>query len=298
VQTCLIFNPSARGQKAGAFRSRLGSLLPNCVVLPTGAPGQARQLAAHAVREGFTTIIAAGGDGTANEVVNGMADVPGGLASARLGLIPLGTINVFARELGLPRDLAKAARTLAAGRELAIDLGRAEFTAEGRAQCRHFLQLAGAGLDARAIELVSWELKKKTGPLAYVVAALRALREQQPVITVDSGSGVPPLSGQLVLLGNGRFYGGSFYVFPGAGLRDGLLVVCVMPTVNFWRPIQLALGLATGRVHRFWTTQHFRSSTLTLRAASRVGLQLDGEYAGELPVTFSVLPQALRVIVP
>jgi diacylglycerol kinase (ATP) len=295
VQTCLIFNPSAQGQKAEAFRSRLDSLYPDCVVRRTRAPGEARLLAAQAVRDGFSTIIAGGGDGTANEVVNGMADVPEGLASVRLGIVPLGTINVFARELGLPRDLAGAARTLKEGRELAMDLGRAEFTADGQSECRYFLQLAGAGLDARAVQLVSWELKKKTGPLAYVVAALKALRENQPVITVE---GAAPVSGQLVLLGNGRFYGGSFEVFPGASLRDGLLDVCVMPTVTALRPLQLALGLATGRVHRFWTSHHFRCSTVTIRSSSRVSLQLDGEYAGELPVTFSVLPQALRVIVP
>jgi diacylglycerol kinase family enzyme len=138
-------------------------------------------------------------------------------------------------------------------------------------------------------------LKKKTGPLAYVVAALKALRENHPVIDIQ---GAGPDSGQLVLLGNGRFYGGSFEVFPGASLRDGLLDVCVLPTVSFWRPLQLALGMASGQVHRFWASRHFRCATLTLRSSSRVGLQLDGEYAGELPATFSVLPQALRVIVP
>jgi diacylglycerol kinase (ATP) len=295
VQTCLIFNPYAQGQKAAAFRSRLASLYPNCVVRLTRAPGEARHLAAQAVRDGFATIIAAGGDGTANEVVNGMADVPQGLASARLGIVPLGTINVFARELGMPRNLAGAARMLTAGREMGIDLGRAEFMAGGQGQCRHFLQLAGAGLDARAVELVNWELKKKTGPVAYAVAALKAMRENQPVITVE---GAGSLSGQLVLLGNGRYYGGSFEVFPGASLRDGLLDVCVLPTITAWRPVQCALGLATGRVHRFWESQHFRSSTVTLRSSSRVGLQLDGEYAGELPVTFSMRSQALRVIVP
>jgi YegS/Rv2252/BmrU family lipid kinase len=295
VQTCLIFNPSAQGQKAAAFRSRLASLYPNCVVRLTRAPGDARQLAAQAARDGFGTIIAVGGDGTANEVVNGMADVPQALVSVRLGIFPLGTINVFARELGLPRDLAGAARTLMAGREMSIDLGRVEFIADGRSQCRHFLQLAGAGLDARAVELVSWELKKRTGPVAYAVAALKALKEAQPVVNVE-GAGTH--SGQLVLLGNGRFYGGSFEVFPGASLRDGLLDVCVMPKVTAWRPVQLALGLATGSVHRFWEARHFRSATVTLRSSARVGLQLDGEYAGELPATFSLLPQALRVIVP
>ena len=261
----------------------------------TGAPGEARQMAAQAVREGFATIVAAGGDGTANEVVNGIADIPQGLSSVRLGILPLGTLNVFARELGLPRNLAGAARTLEAGREMTIDLGRAELTADGRRQGRHFLQLAGAGLDARAVELVSWSLKKKTGPLAYVVAGLKALRETQPVITVE---GAQTAGGELVLLGNGRYYGGSFELFPGASLRDGCLDVCVLPNVTAWRALQAAMGLATGRLQRFWPARYFRSPTLTLSSSSRVSLQLDGEYAGELPVTFSVLPLALRIIVP
>jgi diacylglycerol kinase (ATP) len=138
-------------------------------------------------------------------------------------------------------------------------------------------------------------LKKKTGPLAYIVAGLQALRETQPVITVE---GAHPASGELVMLGNGRFYGGSFELFPGASLRDGLLDVCVLPNVTPWRAMQAALGMATGRVQRFWPSRYFRSATVTLRSSSRVCLQLDGEFVGELPVTFSVLPLALRVIVP
>jgi diacylglycerol kinase (ATP) len=295
VQTCLIFNPCAQGQRAEGFRSRLDSLFPQSIVRRTGAPGEARQLAAQAVREGFATIIAAGGDGTANEVVNGMADVPQGLASARLGIVPLGTLNVFARELGLPRDLSGAARTLAAGREMSMDLGRVELTVGGQRQGRHFLQLAGAGLDARAVELVSWALKKKTGPLAYIAAGLNALGEKQPVITVE---GANAAAGELVLLGNGRYYGGSFEVFPEASLRDGCLDVCVLPRVTAWSCLQALLGMATGRLQRFWPSRHFRSPSVTLRSAERVGLQLDGEFAGELPVTFSVLPLALRVVVP
>jgi diacylglycerol kinase (ATP) len=295
VQTCLIFNPSARGQRAEAFCTQLSLLYPKCVVRRTGAQGQARLLAAQAVREGFATVIAAGGDGTANEVVNGIADVPSGLASVRLGIVPLGTVNVFARELGLPRDWAGAARTLAAGREMAVDLGCAELMSDGRSTCRHFLQLAGAGLDARAVQLVSWELKKKTGPLAYLAAGCKALLEDQPLITVE---GADQKDGELVLLGNGRYYGGSFEVFPQASLRDGLLDVCVLPKVNAWSGLRALLGMATGRVLRFLSSRHFRSSAMTLRSSSRVGLQLDGEYAGELPVKFSVLPRALRVIVP
>jgi YegS/Rv2252/BmrU family lipid kinase len=247
------------------------------------------------VREGFATIVAAGGDGTANEVVNGMADVPQGLALVRLGILPLGTVNVFARELRLPRQLPAVVRILAAGREMTMDLGCVEFGAGGESQRRYFLQLAGAGIDARAVELVSWALKKKTGPLAYLAAGLRALRETQPLIAVE---GPDPMSGQLVLVGNGHFYGGSFEFFPGASLRDGLLDVRVLTKVSAGRALQAALGLATGRVSRFLPMRHFRSPTVTLRSSSRIALQLDGEYAGELPATFSVLRQAVRVIVP
>jgi YegS/Rv2252/BmrU family lipid kinase len=293
VQTCLILNPSARGDKAEALCSRLGALIPNCVVWRTCVQGEARSLAAQAVRQGFATIVAAGGDGTVNEVANGIADVPHGLASVRLGLLPLGTINVFARELGLPRNLRAAARTLAAGREMGIDLGRVEFADGGGPRC--FLQLAGAGIDSRAVKLVSWELKKKIGPLAYIAAAFKALREEQPWITVE-GAGAP--SGQLVLVGNGRFYGGSFETFPGASLQDGLLDVCVLPKVTLWRAAQAGAGLITGHPLRFGPRSHYRWPTVTLRSSTPVSVQLDGELAGELPVRFSVMPKALRVIVP
>jgi YegS/Rv2252/BmrU family lipid kinase len=261
----------------------------------TTAQGEARNLAAQAVRDGFSTVIAAGGDGTANEVVNGMGDVPGGFAASRLGILPLGTINVFARELGLPRTVRGVAKAIAQGREMAIDLGKAEFSGNGKAECRYFVQLAGAGVDSRAIELVSWELKKRIGPLAYVWAALRAAREEQPVITLDAGR---QATGQLVLLGNGRFYGGSFAVFPKACLQDGLLDICVIEKLSARRVIELAMGIVTGRLYRFCPALHLCSTSATLSSSSRVLVQLDGENAGELPVTFSVLPKVLRVIVP
>lgn len=295
MRTCIIFNPSARGQKAERLCSRLGALCPNSVLRATTGPGAGRALAAQAVREGFTTVIAAGGDGTANEVVNGIADAPGGLEIARLGLLPLGTVNVFARELGLPRNVDATAQALVRGNETSIDLGRAEFPSNGHIEARYFLQLAGAGLDSRAVELVSWELKKKFGPLAYIIAGLRALREKQPVITVEHEE---TLVGELVLLGNGRLYGGDFEVFPRASLRDGLLDICVLPKVTAGRVLRIALGVITGRLHRFSAARHSQSARVKISSPSRVILQLDGENICPLPATFSVLPKALRVIVP
>lgn len=295
MQTCIIFNPSARGEKADAFCNGLKNRFPNCVWQRTGEAGHARELAAQAVRSGFQTIIAAGGDGTANEVVNGIGDVPGGFDSTHFGVLPLGTINVFARELGFPRHLDGAIKVLNEGKTTAIDLGCAEYTVDGATRQRFFVQLAGAGLDSRAIELVDWEMKKKLGALAYIVAGWKAMSEPQPVIVAQSASSV---SGELVLIGNGRFYGGSLAVFPAASLQDGLLSVCVLPKVTWPRLLAALPGILTGRFFALCSALHFSLPSVTLTSTSRVILQLDGENACELPATLSIRPKALRVIVP
>ena len=104
----------------------------------TAAPGDARRLAAEAVGEGFDLIVAAGGDGTVNEVLNGIGDAPDGFARARLGVLPLGTVNVFARELKIPLQLERAWEVLRRGRETQIDLPRVEFSANGKSRAALF----------------------------------------------------------------------------------------------------------------------------------------------------------------
>jgi len=163
----VIFNPTARGEKARRFRRHLDEIGAECALKQTTFAGGARPLAAEAIHEGFELVVAAGGDGTLNEVLNGIGDVPGGFERICLGVLPLGTVNVFAKELGLPSDLHRAWRTLRQGREDQIDLPQVTCAMNGVNEHRYFAQLAGAGLDARAIELVDWQLKKKLGPLAY-----------------------------------------------------------------------------------------------------------------------------------
>jgi YegS/Rv2252/BmrU family lipid kinase len=262
--------------------------------MPTTGPGDARALAAKALADGFQTIIAAGGDGTVNEVVNGMGDVPGGFERARLGVLPLGTINVFARELGIPLGLNQALEVILRGNESRIDLASVDLTVENKTARRYLIQLGGAGLDSRAVELVSWRLKKKTGPLAYVIAGLKAYLEKHPVITI---TGETSASGELVLLGNGRYYGGSFRFFPNASLGDGILDACVFPKVTLAGVLRVGLGMLTGCPHRFIKSVQIQAREFTLTSPSRVCLEIDGENAGELPARVSVMPKALRVIV-
>lgn len=267
-----------------------------CEVRQTAAVGEARRLAAEAVGQGFEVVVAAGGDGTLNEVINGIADVPGGFERARLGVLPLGTVNVFARELGIPRRFELAWETIRRGRETRIDLPRVEYGEPGPAGRRCFAQLAGAGLDARAIELVHWPLKKKIGPLAYVVAGVLALFRQSATITVTAGE--RRVTGELVLIGNGRLYGGQFKVFPGADLRDGLLEVCVFPRVNFLTLARCGLALLLrGRLPTA-VAENFQAATLELASSPPAPLEVDGELVGRLPARFGLQPAGLRVIVP
>jgi diacylglycerol kinase (ATP) len=296
VRTCVIFNPAARGNKARHFRRHLGDMAGDCAFKATAAAGDARRLAAESVAEGFELIVAVGGDGTVNEVLNGIGDAPDGFDRARLGVLPLGTVNVFARELNIPLRLERAWEILRRGHEIKIDLPRVEFTADGKIERRYFIQLAGAGLDARAIELVSWKLKKKAGPLAYVIAGLQALAERQTKITVRADG--QTLQGELALVGNGKFYGGTIAVFPEAALHDGLLDVCVLPQVNLATLWRCAPEFLLHRKLPAKVVKRISARTFELSSETPVAFELDGEWIGHLPATFSLERQKLRVVAP
>ncbi|MBM3858550.1 MAG: diacylglycerol kinase family lipid kinase [Verrucomicrobia bacterium] len=282
----VIFNPAARGEKSQRLRRFLESKAgPDVTLAPTERAGDATRLAAEA--DGI--VVAAGGDGTINEVVNGLR-----LPGATLGVLPLGTANVFARELGIPLDLAAAWATLERGVTRVIDLGVAEFA--GRQ--RFFAQLAGVGFDARAVRTANWELKKRFGPLSYVWAGLAALREQKDDVAVVAEDTGDTARGMAVMVGNGRRYGGPFRLFPDAQLDDGLLDVCVFERGGYGNALRHGFGVLCGRHTQQRGVRCFRSARFVCRAASPAPLELDGEDAGDVPVLFRLEPRALRVIAP
>jgi YegS/Rv2252/BmrU family lipid kinase len=296
MRVCVIFNPTARGDKARRFRGHLDELGGQCTLRPTTDPGAATALAEAAVREGFDTIVAAGGDGTVNEVLNGLARAPAGLERARLGVLGLGTVNVFAKEHRLPLEFNAAWALIQSGAETRIDLPQVEFMAAGAPRRLWFAQMAGAGLDARAIERVRWQWKKLLGPGAYVLAGLSALRGRQPRITVTAPG--RSASGELVLLGNGRFYGGCIPVFPGADARDGLLEVRVFPRAHLWAVVRFGFEWLAGWGRGRASQDCFSAATVRLESSEPAPFELDGDNVGSLPATFSIQRQAVRLIAP
>jgi len=296
VKTCIIFNPAAGGAKANRFCDRLAALSRKCALKPTCASGSGCALAAEAVREGFEVIVAAGGDGTVNEVLNGIGQVPGAFGHTRLAVLPLGTINVFAREIGIPAGFPQAWQIIQEANESYIDLPEVHFTFKGQDQRRLFLQMAGAGWDSRAIELVNWERKKKFGALAYVMAGLKALRGPLPQIITSNGTDT--LAGQLVLIGNGRFYGGNYNLFPLADLRDGVLDVSVFPRLNWEGVVRACWGVLTNQLYQAGAVRHFKAETLEVHCPSSVPFHVEGENVGFLPAKFTVRRKTLRIIVP
>ncbi|MCW5557561.1 MAG: diacylglycerol kinase family lipid kinase, partial [Verrucomicrobiae bacterium] len=255
-------------------------------------------LAAEFAGAGFDTLVAAGGDGTVNEVLNGLCDTPGALARTRLAVIPLGTVNVFAKEMGIPMDLAGAWRVARSGRDHLVDLPCAEFAGfRGGRERRHFALMAGAGLDSRAIALVNWELKKRVGPLAYVWAGVQAMRPPHPQVVVSLG-GESPVTDRVELaeIGNGRYYGGRFPVFPRARLDDGEFDVTLFPQVTWPRAFAVFLRLLFNRLEHSPHARLLQAKELTLGADTSVPFHLDGDIVGYLPATLTLQPRALRVI--
>jgi YegS/Rv2252/BmrU family lipid kinase len=293
----VIFNPAARGNKARHFRRYLDDMSGRAAFKATAGPGDARRLAAEAVGDGFEVIAAAGGDGTVNEVLNGIGDA-GGFGRTRFGVLPLGTVNVFARDLKIPLRLEYAWDVLRRGRERILDVPQVEFSQNGGVKKQYFIQLAGAGLDARAIELVDWSHKKKIGPLAYLIAGLKALREKKPQIRAveNSPSANSSYNGELILIGNGKLYGGEFRIFPQADFNDGLLDVCIIPRTDFRTLLSCGPDLLFRLKLPEDAVERFRAASFELSGDATAAFQLDGEGIGKLPAKFSVAGEKLRVI--
>lgn len=281
----VILNPAARGDKAGDLVQQIEALSSDVLVVTTSAPGEARMMADRAARQGHEIIVAAGGDGTINEVVNGIAG-----HDVTLGVLPVGTMNVFAAELGMPgaNQLAKCWSVIEAGRTRLIDLPRAND--------QYFVQLGGIGLDAQVVKETSLEFKKNFGPLSYVISATQIASRPPPKLQVQAEGRTR--EGSFVLIGNGRYYGGPFVIFQSARLDDGLLDVLIFKNLGYLDIIRYLHGIIFQTHTSLPDVEYFQAAEVTVSSPSDVLIEVDGELIGSLPVTFRISEKKLRVIVP
>lgn len=255
-------------------------------VMPTAYAGHGVELARQAAADGYDLVVAAGGDGTVNEVVNGIART-----NAALAVLPVGTGNVWGREVQLPLRIQDAGQALLGGEVVRLDLG----SANGR----YFLLMAGIGFDARITSAVQPEAKRKLGMAAYVVEALRASRDVRGARVRILLDGRPITSRALmIVVGNSRLYGGFLQITHHASLIDGLLDVVVIKGQDL-RSVPLhMLSILLRRYQLNPDINYYRAREVQISSSTPLEVQVDGDSIGTTPMTFQIEPDILNVLVP
>ncbi|MES2308775.1 MAG: diacylglycerol kinase family protein [Verrucomicrobiota bacterium] len=281
----VILNPAAHSTKAKVQWHEIREICKGADFLETEFAGDGVNKALEAVKKNYDIVVAAGGDGTINEVVQGIKG-----SSAILGILPVGTINVFASELKIPNNLQEAWNVILAGKTKAVDLPNANG--------HSFVQLAGVGLDAKVVKKTTWESKKKFGPLSYLLTLFKVASRKHPKLRIETLEGIRYKT-RFMLVGNGRFYGGPLQVFRKAELSDGLMDVCLFDKVDYISLIRYGNGIVWGDHTTMEDVTYFQTKGFSVTSKKkRVPLEVDGEWTGYTPCEFSFGNKSLSVLVP
>jgi diacylglycerol kinase (ATP) len=292
TKTCIILNPAAGNIRDLDDVVARMARLPDAEIRLTGRRGSGARFAGTAIRKGRDVIIAAGGDGTLNEVINGIGE---NLGNARVGLIPLGTGNDFARTIGVPTDLDDAIDVIAAGETRAVDLVRVTSDA-----VRYFVNVSAGGFSGLVDEKLTPKMKKTWGPLAYLrsaAAALSELRAYRTTLAFDNSESLT-LDLYNVVVANGRYVGGGTLIAPEASVDDGLLDIVLIPQRPATELALLAAQVAMGTHLTSDAIVFRRAAKLTVNSKPGMWFNVDGELVGNEPARFEILPRALRFIAP
>jgi diacylglycerol kinase (ATP) len=299
----VIVNPAAGAGRGAGRWPALATLLQRQGVafeaVLTQAAGHAAEVAARAAREGRAVVVAAGGDGTISEVVNGLLSAQVAARSLpALGVLPLGTAQDFARSLGLPLTPEAAVASLVRARPAPIDVGRIRL-ADGAV--RYFVTYAGTGFDALVVARAQAWAPRWRGAWPYIIGFFHVLRgyaNRRFSVWLDGKLLVSRRRINMVIVANGGNYAGLLRIAPSASMRDGWLDVVVVGDVGrleFLVSLPLAL---IGRHLAHPKVAAFRAQHVMVAARERLPIQREGEVAGRLPASFDVLPGALPVLLP
>ena len=286
----LIVNPSSGRELASEHADRIAATLrsryEDVEVVTTAGDGDAERAAAAAAVSGRETIYVAGGDGTVNEAVNGVAGA-GLLDGARFGIIPLGTGNDFAAGLGIPADVDQALEVLQAERELRVDLGKVNG--------RIFINTSGGGFIAEVSLAVTPQLKTIAGRLAYLIGGAQALLEYEPVsatVTAEPGGFRLGLKVYTFAVCNSRLIGGGRLIAPSAIIDDGLLDLCLIEGMSAVEFLALARKVADGGHVDDDRVRYLQASSIVVELEPEASINTDGEVLSARRCEYSVLPKA------
>jgi diacylglycerol kinase (ATP) len=293
VKPYIIVNPIAGAiVKRDVLLKQLRRLDPRKLCL-TKRAGEAETLARAAIRAGCDYIIAAGGDGTLNEVINGIAS-PHPIRGVRMGIVPLGTANDFARSMKLPARMDDNIDILRSKQTVLVDLVRVT----GK-RTRYFINVSAGGFSGIVDEKLTPQIKSTWGPLAYfrsAAAALPKLRAYRTTVIFDD---VERREGDLynVVIANGQFVAGGLPIAPDASVRDGLLDILLVPKRPAREMALLTAQMLLGK-HLSSDAIHFRRARkISVKSRPRMWFNVDGEPLGDDPAVFQIIPRALEFVI-
>lgn len=268
----------------------------------TAGPGDATRLATEAIHEGYRAIIAVGGDGTLNEVVNGLVDDDRPICpEVVIGVISRGTGCDFIKAMGIPKDVDRAVECLAGGVPRIIDLGKVRFASHnGGTAVRYYANIADVGLGGETVDRVNKTSKAMGGFASFLwgtMVSLLRYRNRPARVTIDDGEAFST-SVTVLAIANGRYFGGGMKISPLSDPSDGLLDVVLC---HHFSKLEVILNLnrlykGTHLSHR--KVEHHRASRVIVSSNSRVLLDVDGEQPGTVEAEFGIVPSALKVCVP
>jgi diacylglycerol kinase (ATP) len=289
VRIKLIVNPRSGRYKGGRALSPMKEYLArtgNTVdAVVTQRPSEGIAIARQAATEGYDIVVACGGDGTLREIVSGLVGT-----EVNLGIIPLGTGNVIATDLGIPKNPLEACRVILEGNVRRVDIGRC-----GRS---HFLLAAGVGFDVEVIAQTDLELKSKVRNLAYICAGLKhVLRFRPKKYLVQTESFSEEVNAIAIAICNSYRYGG-YRLKRGISIADGMFDVCVIQGKWPLDPFKVFLGIVScwGVPQRNLLT--FKARRVRISCEKEGIVHNDGDVVGKLPMEFEVVEKGLPVIVP
>ncbi len=298
MKITIIFNPVAGAGKRKKLNRAVGVLCGRGIrpkIRETTKQGDARRFAAEEAERDTEVVIAAGGDGTINEVANGLAG-----SRVALGVVPLGVANLLALEMGIPADPALAVEIILGGATRLINPGYVvlEDIDSGKEIRRFFLLMAGIGFDGGILHDINRSRVESWGKAAYVMAGMRAMAKYTKTAFSVRFDSREELLAYSAVVGKSRFYGGKFMVTPRASLLDESLDACVFTSPGPLRMLKHAVNVLIGRHPAQGGVYYAKARELDIDSRDKVYIQVDGDYLGRLPARLGVGKNALQIVVP